>query len=154
MPHDAAVCLLCFVLIPPLFALLTACTPAPPTPTLASTNTPTPPTQTIAPIDTATPETTLTAAAESADSIPAARADGEVTAILSVTTTRVRRTPVITGETVAELQHGDEVVVLGETDNQGYIYVRLADGSEGWAAKQNFAFENRFVTLPVLTPAP
>lgn len=142
-----------------LLILLAACAPsATPTPTLAPTDTPLPPTdvptETPAPTLTPSVEVESTSDAESADSTPAAGSAGTVTATLSVTSARVRKAPSVTGETLVEISQGDEVVVLGETANQGYVYVRTADGIEGWVAKQSFAFSDRFADLPVLTPAP
>jgi uncharacterized protein YgiM (DUF1202 family) len=84
-----------------------------------------------------------------------AEASGEgAHAVVSVTTTRLRAQPSLTGEVITELSNGTEVTVLGETANAGYAYARLADGTEGWVAKQTLMLDDPFADLPVMTPQP
>jgi outer membrane biosynthesis protein TonB len=71
---------------------------------------------------------------------------------ISVSTTRMREAPSLTGTVIQELQRGTMVLVLGETANGGYVYVRLEDGTEGWVAKQAVALEDVFARPPIMTP--
>jgi hypothetical protein len=77
-----------------------------------------------------------------------------VAALVSVGPSRLRSAPSISGDVVAQLAQDTEITILGQTADAGYVYVRTADGTEGWIAKQNVTMQDLNVTIPVMTPAP
>lgn len=58
----------------------------------------------------------------------------------------------VDGERIAEVQRGDRVTVLGESQDGRFFYVRLADSTEGWVLRATVNFDGDESELPVLDP--
>lgn len=154
--------------------LLAACAPAAtPTPTTAPTAAPTAvpteeaaePTEAVVeeePTEVmADAEATDTAEEPEAEATEAGEASGEtgnaasgdgMPGVVGVTSTRIRETPAVRGTVVMEIPQGTEVLALGQTANEGYLFIRLEDGTEGWVSKQTINLEDRFASLPIIDP--
>ncbi len=147
--------LLCLLLI-----VFSACeyAPAPtstPLPTATYTASPVPTatrevTATPTPVATATTEGGASTEATSASTSTGAALTGHVT----VSSTRIRNTPSIRGKMVGQLKRDDPVIILGVTDDHGYLLIESADGSiTGWTAKQSIALDDPLADIPFATPA-
>lgn len=90
-------------------------------------------------------------ASDEGDDTEAAAGEGEP-GVVGVTSTRVRETPSVRGTVIVEIEQGTAVTALGETENAGYLYIMLEDGTEGWVSKQTINLDDRFAELPVMTP--
>jgi uncharacterized protein YgiM (DUF1202 family) len=158
--------------------LLAACAPAAtPTPTAAPTVAPTAEPTTVPTEEAAEPteavveeeptevmadaEATDTAEEPEAEATEAGEASGEtgnaasgegMPGVVGVTSTRIRETPAVRGTVVMEISQGTEVLALGQTANEGYLFIRLEDGTEGWVSKQTINLEDRFASLPIIDP--
>jgi len=163
-----------------LALLAVACTPAAtPTPTSAPTSAPTAapteeeaePTEEMvedAPTEAVEEEADATEMADDGDADATEEADadvdvteaasGDATAgegmpgVVGVTSTRVREAPAVRGTVIVEIPAGTAVVALGQTANEGYLFIRLEDGAEGWVSKQTINLEDRFAALPIIDP--
>ena len=84
------------------------------------------------------------APAEEAPAEPAATARNADTAILT--------TPDGTSEQVALVDAGQQMAVLGRSEDSAWLHVTLDDGSTGWVAADQVDVSVDVATLPVATP--
>ena len=120
-----------------------AATPVPEEPTPTPEAPATEPTPTVEPVEEAEP-TPTDAPAEEAPAEPAATARNADTAILT--------TPDGTSEQVALVDAGQQMAVLGRSEDSAWLQVTLDDGSTGWVAADQVDVSVDVATLPVATP--
>ena len=135
-------------------------TPAPPTPTIAPTNTPAPtdtppPTNTPAPTNTSVPTDTATPADTP---VPTGEPTISPNAVVKLATLNVRAGPGAGYAVIAAAKQGDELVILGQAQNCGWLKIKTPQGREGWVAAgaQYVTFELACSAIPqaAIPPTP
>jgi WD40 repeat protein len=75
-----------------------------------------------------------------------------IPATVNVSSVRLREEPSVTANLVRELTRGEFVLIIGQTPDAGYVFVRLEDGTLGWVAKQTIAMDDPRADIPVVNP--